>query len=436
MISEVENILNGEVVRKVNADKAIGVSSANLSPDEKGEVPLSKQSAFTIETTQTQTAPAMEAPVAPAEPEITEELDLTPSTSAEPVAPVAAPVEATPAMDTPVPEVPVAPTEPVAEPTAPVTEAPAEPAMPTDILTDAPVDVVPPTELEGVDFNSIIPNIPLVDERPQEETQEAPAEAPVELPEMPDQILAEAPTTVDNNLFVDTPAEPVVETPVVPETPTPEVPAAPAAPATEEETLFPEMPELPEAPVETELPVEETPEDTPEAQVETTEEAIEGLPGVDFTDAPILPEVGTLEETPEAPSEGEEPQPVNGMMEYKINDERLDEILDRLNNISDSLDVIREKIEERSEVFNNTQTLPAMEAPVLETPTLEAPAMEAPVLDTPAAPAGPSLEAPVFDQPAPAPTEKQEELVDALSQIPGYDVSSVDDTPIQGGMFI
>ena len=78
MTSEVENILNGEVVRKVNADKAIGISSANLLPDEKGEVPLSKQSAFEMAPVE---APVAAEPTAPVMPEVGvgESMDLTPA---------------------------------------------------------------------------------------------------------------------------------------------------------------------------------------------------------------------------------------------------------------------------------------------------------------------------------------------------------------------
>ena len=226
MTSEVENILSGEVVRKEGTDKVIGVSTANLITDEKGEVPLSKQSAFQITPVQTPLPETEE--YDEVEPEVTEELDLgtpqaapvEPAAPAEPVVPetpfaAEAPVENAPVLPeepaTPVaetaPEVPAAPAE---EPVAPVLPEEAPAVGESDTITEEPVEVAAPTELGTVDFNSIIPNIPLVDERPQEEVAEESQEAaPVELPEMPEEIMAEAPTTVNNELFVsDQPAQP------------------------------------------------------------------------------------------------------------------------------------------------------------------------------------------------------------------------------------
>ena len=466
MTSEVENILNGEVVRKEGTDKVIGVSTANLMPDEKGEVPLSKQSAFQIEPVQAPLPETVdyEEPT----PEVTEELDLGPEQAvpAEPVAPVVpetpfaaeAPVEGAPVLPeepaTPVeeaaPEVPVAP----AEEAAPVLPEEAPAVGESDTITEEPVEVAAPTELGTVDFNSIIPNIPLVDERPQEEVaEETQAEAPVELPEMPEEIMAEAPTTVNNELFVDNqPAQPVAQPEAEPDadlnpissgaveetldiTPqAPELPVAQEEPTLEgmdepvnEEPLFPDMPELAseepaqaEGPVEgvsEEGPKEETP-GSPELPQEETLETL-GIPGLDFTEEATPEEVPAEEEAPiEGIEVAQEGEPEVNYGELTVNSEKLDEILEKLNDISISLEDIRSKFD----ISRETTMLPQEPvAPVMETPVVpEAPAqeMQAPVVDAPQAPA------------------QQEEYVDALSQIPGYEDAGVDETPIKAGMFI
>ena len=438
MISEVENILNGQVERKVNADKVIGVSSANLLPDEKGEVPLSKQSAFDMAVAQTPASPVQAAPVMES-PQVSEELDLGPTPEG--------PAQIETPLDTPV-------EEPTVVPVAPEQATPASPVV-NDTISEAPVDVVAPTELEGVDFNAIIPNIPLVDERPQEEVKEPVSEA-VTLPEMPNEILAEAPTTVDNNLFVDTPvtnevSTPVVEEPTVSEpivtsesTVKPEEPVQtpvnnePVIPeqqvsneeAKEEESLFPEMPELP---VESQLSEQQQLVEEPVVDTEPTI-TFEGEDG--YSDETLA---GPIETSEEPAEEREDPQ----IKEVDISNEKLDEIINLLNSINDSLNYIKGKLEKRENLVTETKELP--QANVVETstvggPTTVAPAMEEPALTNPAlevpAMGTPALEAPILDEPKTNEPAKQDELVDALSQIPGYDVSSVDETPIKGGMFI
>ena len=81
-----------------------------------------------------------------------------------------------------------------------------------------------------------------------------------------------------------------------------------------------------------------------------------------------------------------------------------------------------EDIRSKFDISRETTMLPQEPvAPVMETPVVpEAPAqeMQAPVVDAPQAPA------------------QQEEYVDALSQIPGYEDAGVDETPIKAGMFI
>lgn len=469
MTSEVENILSGEVVRKEGTDKVIGVSTANLVADEKGEVPLSKQSAFQITPVQTPLPETVdyEEPT----PEVTEELDLGPAQAApvEPAAPAEPVVPETPfAAEAPVASAPVLPEAPaeVAEEVVPAEVAtPAEEVAPavgeSDTITEAPVEVAAPTELGTVDFNSIIPNIPLVDERPQEEVaEESQEEAPVELPAMPEEIMAEAPTTVNNELFVSdqptpavAPAEEAVpnaeanpiSSGLVEETlditpQAPELPVAAEEPVLEgmdepvnEEPLFPDMPELtPDEPAQDNGPIESVPdagtpdagtaEVSPEAQELPQGETLEtlGIPGLDFTTEATPEEVGLEEEAPiegiEVAPEGEET--VN-YGELSVNSEKLDEIIEKLNDISVSLEDIRSKFDISRDATMMQQT-PVMDnvAPVVEQPVAPAQEMQAPVVEAPQAPA------------------QQEEYVDALSQIPGYEDAGVDETPIRSGMFI
>ena len=160
MTSEVENILNGQVVRKINADKAIGVNAKNLSPNEKGEIPLSNQSAFEIESLNI-----------PAD-KVQENLE---TFDADMVDKSAETVDLNLEQD--------------------------------GIVKESPVSVTPPTSLTefNLDNFNILNNVGKEEieeeEKPvvQEESKEV-----VAMPPMPDEILAQAPTEVNNNLFATT----------------------------------------------------------------------------------------------------------------------------------------------------------------------------------------------------------------------------------------
>ena len=160
LTSEVEAIMNGSVVRKEGAvDKAIGVSTINLQPNENGIVPLSSQSSFKLET------------------------------------PAVAPSQA-----------------------------------PKDTLEEVPIAVAA-TDNMGT-FNIPSPETPLVSEElPAEEKVDVPLN--IDMPQMPETVLAEEPTSINNSMFATTPVESQevksaeVQTPEV----TPEVvPQAPVAP--------------------------------------------------------------------------------------------------------------------------------------------------------------------------------------------------------------
>ena len=477
--SEVENILTGVVERKANADKAIGVSTANLEPDVNGEVPLSKQSAFMIVPAPTpEVVPAEETPVLVNPVAEATQMENTPVETAPaeavPVQPTAAPVEPTaaapevsapeaqvmpeapapvtpvdPALDSLAPVEPTVPTEgpvpaetipasdpaldslapaetvtdnlgptPYTEPIAevsletPMEEAPVEntveeiPVPQDDVITEAPIDVADTSALEGFDVKGMIPdiNIPEPATEPVEEAKEE-----IEMPEMPE-VLAQEPTETNANLFAD-------ETPILPEQPVEEVPS-------------PTVGEAIDNPLANEEPVETLGEET------VTMDNVETSPE-------IFDETSTSQET-------NKPSIFEG--DYKS--EKLDEIIAKLDSIDETLRELNEKLDTKS--FQEP-TMEAMSAPTMDNvigfvpePVVEpvaepvADSIPEPVVDTPAVVeqdipmvggVDPIPEQPMGD-PALIPQQNDGEMVDALSQLPNVLDGAIDETPIQGGMFI
>ena len=419
MTSEIENILNGQVVRKVNADKAIGVSTANLMPDEKGEIPLSKQSAFEIPTAaETQSA----APVATQE--VTEEVDLTQSTPAVPVEETA-PIIPTPA---------VTPTESVV----------------SDTISEAPVSVTEPTELGGIDFKSAIPDIPFAEEPQVQEPVETEVE-PVELPEMPEAILAEEPTSVDEGLFVDSP--------VAPQT-------APAVSSEEnQESNLPNIIEdnLDSQPSVIENNLESQPNIQEENQPNIQEESKsifspEGLVAEDILEDNKIAESGLDTAKPEESKQLLNQEFLDAIREIESDEnKKLDSINATLSEVVESLREIKSLFDEKKEVIAETTTLeqPAVSSPIpalpQETPT-DVPVVPTPVESAPApvaapepTPMVPTMDIPMFEGPSlelstgmvQAPNiDKENDMVSALDQMDASGLPPVDETPIKGGMFI
>lgn len=347
MTSEVENIMNGVVVRKVAADKAIGVSTSNLMPNEKGEVPLSKQTNFQIVSpTMTQT-PSL----------VTEELDLTPSSDKD-----------------------------LGEQESTLTQVTPTVPIINDIISDNPVDVVAPTQLDGLDIDSIIPNIPFVsDEDVKKETVEGTVEENnAELPSMPETILAEEPTGIDDNLFVNVQN---MTTPVVPS----DMPSTGNSPR--------EVADASTLPFISEVREELTGEDIKQDLSSSASNVQETV------DAPTIP---TLESNGDLNKEAQE---INPGLQTKSQDEKdtiLGMILKNTEEIKADLNILREKIGLNADIKMQVPSLPQESTPV----------------DTSTA----SLTAPL--------AEKQEEMVNALSQIGTTSEFSVDESPIKGGMFI
>ena len=397
MTSEIENFLRDDITveRKVDADKAIAVSSANLIAGPNGEVPLSKQSAMSLPTPQV--------PVEQnAGSDVTEEFDLTPA----------------PGMAT--------------TPTS---------AVVSDTITEAPVTTESPDKLGALDIESIIPDIPLVTDKVEEtEPQEEEKPTEVTLPENTEKVQAEEPTGINNDLFVGgpslltpdanmvetelkqeepntldsldlgvkTPAEqPMTDT--LEETTTPEASTSEAAPVeeaavteTETETLEPKTFTPALEPVAEEEPVKDeevAPAPVEEAAAPTDLNALEPKEEIPTFTAPEA----TMEEL-NAPAVEEAKEEVK----ENISDSKLDLIYNKLcdlENVTKAiLEVSRKEVEEEAK----TQELP-------QTP------------DIPTLPETP-LEQTTSE-------EEKNDVVDALGQIPEPKVDEIDESPIMG-MFV
>ncbi len=359
MTSEVENIMNGQVVGNVNAGKAIGVSTANLMPDGKGEVPLSKQTSFQIESSTMTQNPSL----------VTEELDLTP------------------------------PSTGLSEQSSPVVSVPPVASVTSDTISDSPVDVVAPTQLGGLDINSIIPNIPFVPDENDNKTEivETAADKNVELPEMPETILAEEPAGINDSLFVNLQNSPSpVSTvgvgeikEVVPQTEDLEQDAlqfGSVAPKNIDVSATPFISEVQEKSSQEVSMSQDIPSVVSSVNVQN--DAL-GMPALDAN-------AGLEKNNQEVQDE---------------KDKKLDMILNKLDEISRTLKNTNEKIDSMRE--KNTKQVESPVLPQELTPSVNS---TVPMAETV--------------------TEKQDEMVGALSQLGNMDGLTVDETPIKGGMFI
>ncbi len=356
MTSEVENIMNGQVVGNVNAGKAIGVSTANLMPDGKGEVPLSKQTSFQIESSTMTQNPSS----------VTEELDLTP------------------------------PSTGLSEQPSPVVSVPPVTSVTSDTISDSPVDVVAPTQLGGLDIDSIIPNIPFVPDENDNKTEivKTAEDKNVELPEMPETILAEEPAGINDSLFVNSQNSPSpVATVGVGE-------IKEVVPQTED--LKQDAPQFGSVAPKN-IDVSATPFIS-EVQEKSSQEVSmsQDIPSVgssvnvqnDALGMPVLDANAGLEKN-----------------NQEVQDKKLDMILNKLDEISRTLSDTSEKIDSLGE--KNTEQVESPVLPQELTPSVNSTVPMAEPL-----------------------AEKQDEMVGALSQLGSMDSLTVDETPIKGGMFI
>lgn len=199
MTSEINSLLKGSLVSTVEFDtnkKIIGVSTANLTPNESGIAPLGKQGAFKVEKE-----------------EAIETFDIAVNDA------LAAPVEETiENVDLPKMDEPAQGGKFIPEP------------QESDIVLENPVDV------SGIDTLSSL-TAPVSEEQSTTTEIVEPVVEPeldIQLPEMPEQVVAEAPSGLNDNLFVDTPSEAVETIPVTDTTPVenPEM-LAQSAPAVE-----------------------------------------------------------------------------------------------------------------------------------------------------------------------------------------------------------
>ena len=397
MTSEIENFLRDDITveRKVEADKAIAVSSANLIAGPNGEVPLSKQSAMSLPTPQV--------PVEQnAGTDVTEEFDLTPA----------------PGMTT--------------TPTS---------AVVSDTITEAPVTTESPDKLGALDIGSIIPDIPLVTDK-VEETKPQEEEKPTEvtLPENTEKVLAEEPTTINNNLFVGgpsllTPDANMVETELKQEEPNTldSLDLGVNAPATETVTETVEEPVNTEVPVTSESPAEETVTETetetlePQTFTPAPEPVAEEVKDTEVAPAPVEEaaaptDLNALDPKEEIPTFNAAPEVTTEELNAPVTEEVKEEVKE---NISDSkLDLIYNKL---CDLENVTKAI--LEASRKEVELEE----EAKIQELPQTPDIPTLpETPL--EPTTSEEEKND-VVDALDQIPEPKVDEIDESPIMG-MFV
>ena len=394
MTSEIENFLRDDITveRKVEADKAIAVSSANLIAGPNGEVPLSKQSAMSLPTPQV--------PVEQnAGTDVTEEFDLTPA----------------PGMTT--------------TPTS---------AVVSDTITEAPVTTESPDKLGALDIGSIIPDIPLVTDK-VEETKPQEEEKPTEvtLPENTEKVLAEEPTTINNNLFVGgpsllTPDANMVETELKQEEPNTldsldlgvNTPAEQPMTDTLEETTTPEASTSEAAPVE-EATVTETETLEPQTLNPSTESVMEEeVKDTEVAPAPVEEaaaptDLNALDPKEEIPTFNAAPEVTTEELNAPVTEEVKEEVKE---NISDSkLDLIYNKL---CDLENVTKAILEASRKEEEVKTQELP-------QTPDIPTLP--ETPL--EPATTSEEEKNDVVDALGQIPEPKVDEIDESPIMG-MFV
>ena len=397
MTSEIENFLRDDITveRKVEADKAIAVSSANLIAGPNGEVPLSKQSAMSLPTPQV--------PVEQnAGTDVTEEFDLTPA----------------PGMTT--------------TPTS---------AVVSDTITEAPVTTESPDKLGALDIGSIIPDIPIVTDK-VEETKPQEEEQPTEVtfPENTEKVLAEEPTTINNNLFVGgpsllTPDANMVETELKQEEPNTldsldlgvNTPAEQPMTDTLEETTTPEASTSEAAPVE-EATVTETETLEPQTLNPSTESVMEEeVKDTEVAPAPVEEaaaptDLNALDPKEEIPTFNAAPEVTTEELNAPVTEEVKEEVKE---NISDSkLDLIYNKL---CDLENVTKAI--LEASRKEVELEE----EAKIQELPQTPDIPTLpETPL--EPTTSEEEKND-VVDALDQIPEPKVDEIDESPIMG-MFV
>ena len=230
MTSELENIKKGMVVSTVQFDtakKIIGVATTNLQPGPDGIAPLEKQGAF------------------------------------QPAAPVET-VDFAQALSSAQPQAQETIEENVVLPVL-GTESTLKAPETSDVILENPVQVESPAGLSGFELPAIE-----VPEQPETPETNEPVALDIQLPEMPTAVVADAPTTLNENLFEGSTTQPesilTAETPKT-ETVVPIVENTPAAtPATESTPV-----------AETSLVVETTPateavpvtaEETPKINIE------------------------------------------------------------------------------------------------------------------------------------------------------------------------
>ena len=472
LTSEVDNILNGQVVSKTTSYKALGVSTANITPDEKGVAPLSKQGAFTVENiVNTQPAEVHEvAQTVPSPVEQTVEAQtVSPNEVVQETPQVSEPAfsSQTPSVENPLDNPQMSALSALEESTEEEKLENIEYEKPAEgVLTESPVDVSAPSALESFNFDALREKIAAPSEV---EEKEPVVEEKIELPTMPSEIVAQEPTEVNNQLFanvegvepkeasqqvaLDTPAENLEqkgpETTIVSEN----VVDSPFTVPTENQVVE-EKQEVSTPVVENALNDLDVSLNTPVVEAGSTLENV--TPSVEVENKEQLKDLPTVEiEAPknEVPSQGapegptslfeEEEEPSLEVKKSNL-EEKIDmlvadiaEIKEQLNSIELLINEKKEKITNESVLETEPVTLPDISVdglPTLNEPVVEQTKVESQPVQVPAA----NLDLPTLNEslqteaapqtPSPAPAPVQ----------PGTEGMVVNEEPIVGekGYFV
>ena len=299
----------------------------------------------------------------------------------------------------------------------------------------------------GIDFNSVIPDIPFANVEMQPQEQVEPEAKTVELPKMPETILAEEPTSVNEGLFVDSGApapenNPIISTGEIDVSSVPQVESVDS----QIDTTVAETDKVGEP--TSEVLSDEAPSD----ETITTEEVAKKS---------IFSPEGPLEESERIDNEysgnklpnNDSEQANSELLEdikkvETIENEKLEKINETLNEIVESLREIKTLFDEKQVKAEESAIEQPTNAPILpQEPSAQVEQNQTPAatLAPEPAPMVPAMDIPLFEGPSlelstgmvQAPDiGNQGDMVNALDQIDASEMPAVDETPIKGGMFI
>ena len=400
MTSEVNNILNGQVVVKVNDLKQIAVASSTIKPDESGIAPLEKQDAFIVQaendmSNMQQAAPTLESPTQ-------ETPEMVNPTVSEMAVGVNQPIETE-----------VEPPSLDAETLEKNAQASIEEGVvdsidyqkPNDngILTAPPVDVADASKQDQINISSLPDKIVEgIDNLLKEEPVQENAIQPMDMPVMDQEIPAQEPTAQDNRLFVGTAEQQNQQTPEVVDTPftvpavdttvpndinTVQEPVASEMPAQEPTVELEPIAEPVIEPIAPTIETQDEPKveennnesvfdnytemsDTPQTDIPLTENTVGEMPSFDNFAGnqnmePIFPEQNELNEVLPFQTIGEEA--VNNAQKPTLHDDEtlVQNIIQKINELSEMLNEYKNQIDELVELTKEYKSKAVEQEPVL-----------------------------------------------------------------------